>query len=254
VLQWNVFHGGRGTDDKNDPGRQVNWMAAKHPDVISLNEVTAPQAEDYRQRLQAATGETWYSHFVAAQADGIGNEILSRRPLLTTTSYRMKVNGVFHRAIAEATIDAAGTMVNVFSTHLDNADSSIRAEQTRELMSFVAGFSGPSVIAGDLNAAPDSAELGPLLARVADSWTDAVAAGRATAYPDNPPAPDTRTRAKRIDYVLHTADLTTVQAEIPDLRDWSSGHPAVQVGTPDDLAVRPSDHNLVFAVLSVDQR
>src|SRR4051794_13121939 len=73
VLQWNVFHGGRGTDLRMDLGRQVNWIAAKHPDVVSLNEVTAPQAEEYRQRLEAATGERWYSQHSVAAADGIGN-------------------------------------------------------------------------------------------------------------------------------------------------------------------------------------
>lgn len=67
VLQWNTYHGGRGTDGGWDPARQVNWIAAKNPDVVSLNEVTAPQADDYRQRLETATGETWYSHHVVAR-------------------------------------------------------------------------------------------------------------------------------------------------------------------------------------------
>ncbi|HZT77816.1 MAG TPA: endonuclease/exonuclease/phosphatase family protein [Vicinamibacterales bacterium] len=254
VLQWNTFHGGRGTDDRVDPSRQVNWMAAKNPDVITLNEVTAPQADDYRQRLETATGETWYAYHVVSQTDGIGNEILSRHQLLTTSSYRMKTNGEYRRGVTEATIDAGGTFVNVFATHLDNANSAVRAAQVQELLAFMQGFSGPAILAGDLNAAPESAELQPLFADVADTWMDALATGRAVAYPDNPPGPDTRTRGSRIDYVLHTSGLTTVQAEIPDQRDWSQTGVVEQVGTTDDLAVRPSDHNFVFAVLSVSDR
>ncbi len=251
VLQWNVYHGGRGTDERFDPARQVNWMAAKHPDVITLNEVTPSQAEDYRQRLETATGDTWYSYHAVAQADGIGNQILSQHQLLTTSSYRMKTNGAYARAVSHATIDAGGTFVNVFATHLDNSNATVRAAQVRELLAFVQGFSGPSIITGDLNALPESPELQPLFAAAADTWIDALSAGRAVAYPDNPPGPDTRTRGGRIDYVLHTQGVSTLQAEIPDQRDWSHGGVTEQVGTPDDLAVRPSDHNFVFAVLSL---
>ena len=45
-----------------------------------------------------------------------------------------------------------------------------------------------------------------------------------------------------------------MQAEIPDQRDWSADAAAVQVGTSDDNAVRPSDHNFLFAVLSFSSR
>jgi endonuclease/exonuclease/phosphatase family metal-dependent hydrolase len=251
VLQWNVYHGGRGTDQRVDPARQVNWIAAKHPDVVSLNEVTGEQAEDYRQRLEAATGQAWYSYHVRAQADGIGNQILSWHPLLTTTPYHMRTNGEYSRAVTEASIEIAGTIVNVFSTHLDNSDADIRRAQTHELISFVNGFPGPAVIAGDLNAPPSAPELQPLFAHAADAWLEALAANRATAYPDNPAGPDTRTRRHRIDYVLHTRGLSTIQSEIPDQRDWSNDNLSVDVGTSDDAAVRPSDHNFVFAVLSL---
>lgn len=163
----------------------------------------------------------------------------------------MNADGQYNRAVTEATIDAGGVLVNVFSTHLDNSNAAIRAAQVRELLDFVQGFTGPAIIAGDLNASPDSAELQPLFAQAGDVWTEALTAGRAVSYPDNPPGPDTRTRGHRIDYVLHTAGLSTIVAEIPDQRDWSHDGVAVPIGTPDDLAVRPSDHNFVFAVLSV---
>jgi hypothetical protein len=86
-----------------------------------------------------------------------------------------------------------------------------------------------------------------------ETWSEAVQEDRAVGYPDNPAGPDTRTRGKRIDYILHSPGLRTVQAEVLDQRDWSADGTgaAVQVGTADDLAVRPSDHNFVFAVLSV---
>jgi endonuclease/exonuclease/phosphatase family metal-dependent hydrolase len=254
VLQWNVFHGGRGTDSRVDVSRQVNWIAAKHPDIVSLNEVTALQAEEYRQRLDAATGDRWYSYHVAAQADGTGNQILSRHPFVSTDVYRMRVNGEFRRAIAQATVDIGVTRLNIFSTHLDNSSPVIRQAQVRELLSFISHFPEPWILAGDLNAPPDTPEIQVLGDRLLDTWSEAVDRQRAVAYPGNPPDRDTRTRGKRLDYILHSPGLSTVQAEIPDQRDWSAAdrlRPVVQTGTTDDLAVRPSDHNFVFAVLAV---
>jgi endonuclease/exonuclease/phosphatase family metal-dependent hydrolase len=251
VLQWNVFHGGRGTDSRVDMSRQINWIAAKHPDIVGLNEVTALQAEEYGQRLDAATGDRWYSHHVAPQTDGTGNQILSRHPFVSTDVYRMRVNGQFRRAIAEATIDIRGARVNVFSTHLDNSSAEIREAQVRELIAFLSRFPEPQVVLGDLNAVPDAPEIRALSDRLFDAWSEAVDEDRAVGYPDNPAGPGTRTRGKRIDYILHSPGLSAVQAEVPDQRDWSADSgAAVQVGTPDDLAVRPSDHNFLFAVLS----
>ena len=40
---------------------------------------------------------------MTAQADGIGNQILSRHPILSTDAYHMQVNGPFRRAVTEAT-------------------------------------------------------------------------------------------------------------------------------------------------------
>jgi endonuclease/exonuclease/phosphatase family metal-dependent hydrolase len=253
VLQWNVFHGGRGTDARVDVSRQVNWVAAKHPDIASLNEVSALQAEEYRQRLEAATGDRWYSYHVTAQADGTGNQILSRHPFVSTDFHRMRVNGEFRRAVAQATVDIGDIRLNVFSTHLDHSNAAIRQAQVRELIRFVSRFPEPSIVAGDLNAPPDAAELFGLGDRLIDTWAEAVGQQRAVAYPENPPGHDTRTRGKRIDYILHSPGLSTVQAEIPDQRDWSADRmrPVVQIGTTDDFAVRPSDHNFLFVVFAV---
>src|SRR5256885_8229677 len=115
----------------------------------------------------------------------------------------------------------------------------------------MSGFQGARVVAGDLNAAPESPEIQLLTSRLTDAWTSALQQGRATAYPDNPAGPDTRTRVNRIDYILHSRGLTDIQADIPDQRDLSADAPAVQVGTTDDAGVRPSDHNFVFAVLGI---
>ena len=78
VLQWNTYHGGYGTDGIYDQDRQVTWMTSVAPDIISLNEVKASQAQSYEQKLEAATGIARHSFHVVAQSDGTGNQILSR--------------------------------------------------------------------------------------------------------------------------------------------------------------------------------
>jgi hypothetical protein len=51
--------------------------------------------------------------------------------------------------------------------------------------------------------------------------------------------------------VVRTRGLSTIQSEIRRQPDWSNDNLSVDVGTSDDAAVRPSDHNFIFAVLSL---
>jgi endonuclease/exonuclease/phosphatase family metal-dependent hydrolase len=258
VVQWNTYHGGYGTDLVQDRGRQVGWLAPLMPDLISLNEVQPTQAEDYRLRLEAATGAAWYSHHVIAQSDEIGNQILSRHPFASVSGYRMQTNGQYSRAVAQATVEVGGRTIQFFSTHLDHEDPAVRLAQVQELVDFMAGFPGPQIVAGDFNARPDTPEMLVMAAEHADAWTSALDRGTATAYEDNPPGPGTRTLRERIDYVLHadtwSADgiaVRTTAADVPDTRDLGDTNVQRTIGTADDLGVRPSDHNLLVTRLTL---
>ena len=63
----------------------------------------------------------------------------------------------------------------------------------------------PTIVFGDLNAGPHSAELQPLLARLHDTWP--ASAGPGFTYPATAPA-------KRIDYVLTSPDFSVAHAEV----------------------------------------
>jgi endonuclease/exonuclease/phosphatase family metal-dependent hydrolase len=253
VMQWNIYVSGHGTDGRMAPARQVHWIAVEGPDVVSLNEIRAEQAEEYRWRLESATRTRWYVYFEAAQDDGIGNAILTHHKMLSHAKHAMQAGGEYGRGAVEATIDMNGTPVHFFSAHLDNGSAAVRTMEAIELTEFIASFPEPRVVAGDMNAVPTAGELEPLLATVHDSWIEAINHNTATAYPDNPPAADTHTMGRRrIDYILHSADILTVRAEIPDQRDLTNKDVEVQNRTTDDLGVRPSDHNFMTAVLSID--
>jgi len=251
VMQWNVFLSGQGTDQVVAPARQAHWMAVERPDVITLNEIRAAQADEYRRRLESATRTKWYAFHAVAQEDGLGNAVLTRHRMLSTSSYLMKTNGEYRRGAAEATVDIQGSPVSIFAVHLDNFDPKVRAAQVLELETFTGRFPEPQVVAGDLNAEPATPELQPLFGAFRDSWMEAVEQQHATSYADNPPDANTRTRGRRrIDYVLHSTGLSTVAASVPDQRALNDSHVKVFVRTTDDLGVRPSDHNFVLVTLA----
>ena len=250
VLHWNVLHSGSGTDGKLDRARQVERIAAEVPDIVTLNEVTESAASDYASRLRAATQRAWFLHHVAAVRGSDGNAILSRYPIIGTGGRVLTRN----RSVAQATVDVAGTPVNVFATHLESRDErASRAEQVKLLLPYLARFAAPRIVNGDFNAGPDAAEIRPLLEAYVDAWDRALEEGNASAYADNPPGRHTRTRGTRIDYILTSADggLHVTGCRIPDLRDLAAVNVEKLVGTSDDRGVRPSDHNLVSCTMTL---
>ena len=253
VLHWNVYYG-KGTDEVYDPERQVAWMASLNPDVISLNEVLPGEAHLYQSLLTRHTGAAWYSHHVPAQADQTGNQLLSTYPFVSTDSYAMENNGVYSRAVAQATIEVNGVTLHLFSTHLDHNNGSVRAAQGLELRQYINRFAAPVIVAGDLNATPGASDLAKLMKGLRDAWHVAVTDGSAVAYADNPPAINTRTHRERIDYILYSKKpklLAVAGAQIPDTRDLGNSGVMKSLGTADDRGVRPSDHNLVIATFQI---
>jgi endonuclease/exonuclease/phosphatase family metal-dependent hydrolase len=242
VLHWNVLHSGFGTDGVLDRARQVKWMVAQAPDVITLNEVTESAAFEYQARLRVATGRGWFLHHVAAVSGREGNAIL--------THYPIRANGgrvlTHERSVAQVTIDVAGSPVNVFSTHIESGrQRQSRAEQIQMLLPYLARFPPPRIVNGDLNAGPPAAEIQPLLASYIDAWEEAMRSNAAVAYPDNPRG---RTRGARIDYILISPDggLRVTGCAIPDQRDMARRDVITEIQTSDDEGVRPSDHNLIW--------
>ena len=253
VLDWNIQMG-QGTDYVYDLNRTATYIANQTPDVVTLCEVMRQtwaddQAQILATRLTQLTGVTWYFYFSEKYAGcEEGNLILSKWPFVSTSKRMLS----YDRSVARAAINISGKVVNVFATHLDPDSGYARSVQISELTSWAAGFSGPRVIAGDINAWPGAGEVGQLTALYTDAWNQAVNDGTATAYPDNPVnAVDTRTRRARIDYVFYSGSgVSLVYAKVPDTRDLT--RPASELlGTPDDRGVRPSDHNLTVVKIQL---
>jgi endonuclease/exonuclease/phosphatase family metal-dependent hydrolase len=109
--------------------------------------------------------------------------------------------------LLEATIDVNGVAVRVFNTHLDyRSDPRVRKKQVEEMLTHMGNATGPTLVFGDLNATPESAELQPLLQRLRDAWQSKSEPG--FTYPADKPA-------KRIDYVLTSDHFRVRSASVP---------------------------------------
>jgi endonuclease/exonuclease/phosphatase family metal-dependent hydrolase len=250
VLSWNGQFG-KGTDDVYNPDRQATWIANINPDLVAMCEIPSDLAPVLATLVGQKTNRTWY-YFHVPKYNGTteGNMILSKYPLLSTSSRFLS----YQRSVAQATVSVGGRTINFFATHLDPNASANRATEVSELTNFASGFSEARIVCGDFNAGPDTSEMTGMMSQYFDYWQVAMSAGTATAYPDNPVYMHTRTRRGRIDYVFYSrgaSNLTLRSAQIPDSRDLSNHNVVVFLGTPDDLGVRPSDHNQVVVTFDV---
>jgi hypothetical protein len=125
VLHWNTHHGGIGTDGVYDPDRLIKKAASFNPDVVSFNEVEhygIDQPALFASLMKKYTGVTWYYKYTSGTGSqsGIGNLIMSRIPFDATAIQPLS----YTRAAVDATIHVNGRIVNITSTHLDDASAS----------------------------------------------------------------------------------------------------------------------------------
>ncbi len=97
-----------------------------------------------------------------------------------------------------------GGRVRLVTTHLEHRDRSERLRQARAVRAALRERGGPVVVTGDLNAVPESVEVGLVGQGLLDAWAGAGRGSGATVV--EPP--------RRIDYVLHSPDLRVRSVEV----------------------------------------
>ncbi|MFB7494369.1 endonuclease/exonuclease/phosphatase family protein [Streptomyces sp. NPDC056161] len=187
VATYNI-HAGAGQDEVFDLDRTAEAIRDLHADVIGLQEVDvhwgarsdfADEAGQLAQRLHMrvffapiydlppSTEHTERRQF--------GVAVLSRLPVVGAENHEITRLSTQDPdpvpapapGFAEVTVRAHGTLVHLYSTHLDyRADPAIRRAQVDDMLGVLAADFGPKVLVGDFNAeatAPELAELwGPL--------------------------------------------------------------------------------------------
>jgi endonuclease/exonuclease/phosphatase family metal-dependent hydrolase len=149
----------------------VEVLRAVDAQVIALQEVWSTSSTNQAQLLAEELGmhAAWTpaadgTRFSARLGDpdvAVGTAVLSRWPIVDVAQWTLP-SAEMH--LACATVDAPGALLPVFNVHLDPdpAGSARRCEQVRELWRCIAAHAGadlPVVLAGDLNAEPDSDEV-----------------------------------------------------------------------------------------------
>jgi endonuclease/exonuclease/phosphatase family metal-dependent hydrolase len=200
VLTYNIHHG-EGTDGRFDYERLARIIRSVNPDLVALQEVDQKTQRangiDQPAELARLTGlHVAFGKALDFSGGGYGNAILSRWPLLETRTDPLPSSaGHEPRAVLSVRVKINGAREPFWfaSTHLDHTrDESERLAHVARLNELFAGEpSGPILLAGDLNAVPESKAMQILFTR----WSDASAASPQPTIPAGNPR-------SRIDYVL----------------------------------------------------
>ncbi len=198
VLSYNIHHG-EGTDGNIDLARIAGVITATKPDVVALQEVdrntTRTRKVDQAAELARLTGLTVeFGKAIDLQGGEYGQAILSRHPIRAFKVHPLPGKpGQEARIAIEARIEFGGGRppLTFVGTHFQHNDAATRAEQAAKVNALFGDASGPTVLAGDLNATPDS----PPITALAAKWSLCSGKGLFTFPADGP--------RRQIDYILY---------------------------------------------------
>ncbi|OLF15452.1 endonuclease/exonuclease/phosphatase [Actinophytocola xanthii] len=207
------------------------------PHLVALQEVREHQLPV----LLAGTDlrHTTHQSALIRTTDVGGSVVATRWPHRVVDSMERRENNAHWWLLAvTVTVPARGDLLFVTgSTPWEPSAEWAREHQARELVALIARHPTPlpPVVAGDLNAAPDSASIRHLTAHLRDAWATAGQGAGHTWTVDNPLAAaeiarliGDPTHRRRIDYVLAGREArvrsATLVANHPVDGVWLSDH------------------------------
>ena len=203
VLTYNIHHG-EGIDGKLDLARIARVIESVDPDLVALQEVDQRVERtggvDQPAELAALTGmEVVFGGNIDLQGGRYGNAVLSKLPILRHKNHLLpRVGDSEQRGVLEVEIALPGHAEPLLflATHLDHRrEHRERNQSAQAINKLVSGRPDqPAILAGDLNATPDSAPLDHFF----QEWRSASRREQATAPVDKP--------ARQIDYILIRPD------------------------------------------------
>lgn len=199
VVTYNMHHG-LGTDQQLSLDRVAEVLRGAQPDLVALQEVDVRTRRSFRDDQANSLGRKlgMYVAFGKAIAfdDGeYGNCILSKAPIEEFQTHPLAtIEGHEARSVVVARIrlNGEGPEIQFLSTHLDHKTEGVRMDQAHSLGKVVAKLPRqPMILAGDMNATPDSKTL----RRLKGTWTDTGPEKQGFSFPAEKPS-------SRIDYIL----------------------------------------------------
>ncbi|MEX0794313.1 MAG: endonuclease/exonuclease/phosphatase family protein, partial [Pirellulaceae bacterium] len=203
VLSYNIHHG-RGMDDKVDLARLAKIIQSVRPDIVALQEVDRNVERsaqvDQPAELAKLTGmQVVFGGNIPLQGGDYGNALLSRWPIHRSQNHLLpNTDGGEQRGVLEAEINVPGhaTPLLFLNTHLDHrrADAQ-RLDSAKQINQWVEKSPRrPALLAGDLNATPES----PTLGEFKKHWTPSNTEPRLTIPVKEP--------NRQIDFVLFSPE------------------------------------------------
>lgn len=231
VLSYNIHHG-EGIDRKLDLERIATVMLSVKPDLVALQEVdqSAERTGSVDQPAELARLTKMNVIFganIELQGGHYGNAVLSRFPITRHENHHLpNIDGSEQRGVIETEINLpeSNQSVLLLATHLDfRADERERLASAKVINELVAKYPEQhSLLAGDLNATPESNTL----QQFERMWTRANETPMATVPVNQPTA--------QIDFILYRpADRWKV----------------IEVKVLDDAVA--SDHRAILAVIEL---
>jgi endonuclease/exonuclease/phosphatase family metal-dependent hydrolase len=198
VLSYNIHHG-EGVDGRLDLERIAGVIRGVEPDLVALQEVDRnaerTRRVDQPKELARLTGLTVvFERNLAFQGGDYGNAVLSRLPIRRHRNHHLPcLDAGEQRGVLEVELDlGAEESLLLFATHLDHRRADRERVQSAEAIHKLIESrpATAAILAGDLNAAPDS-EVLRIFRR---SWHDTAAEPLPTVPVAQP--------ARQIDYIL----------------------------------------------------
>lgn len=236
ILCYNI-HYGQGNDGVYDLERLAAVIKAVDPDLVALQEVDVVVRRSGKvhqaQKLGELTGlKVHYGPTQHYEGGLYGNAVLTKLPVTDVLIHPLPYTEAtpqlttYPRAFIAVTFEGpGGKPMRFVSTHFQHnveEDRVAEAQAVNELLA-AKGDTLPTILAGDINAVPDSEPMKVLLSK----WTNAIDAEAAPTVPSKDPK-------SRIDYIF-----------------YRQGDPFEVVETRVIAEEMASDHRPVFAVLRV---
>ncbi len=199
VLTYNIHHG-EGTDGKLDLARIAKVIADVKPDLVAVQEVDhkTKRTGGVDQIMELAKLTKLNGKFGKAidfQGGEYGQVVLSKYPIREFKVHELPNEAGREQRIAvaaEVRIGDTGPNVLFVSAHLDHQKDDLRQKQATKLDELFGKDRRTVILAGDLNATPDSKPL-ELLAK---NWKSASMGKPLLTIPVEKPT-------KQIDFVMH---------------------------------------------------
>ncbi|MFC7682195.1 endonuclease/exonuclease/phosphatase family protein [Paenibacillus sp. GCM10028914] len=174
VMSYNIQHGA-GMDGQLSLQRIAKVIFDSGAEIACLQEVDRffGERSDFKDQAKELARMLGYHYAygpnlelipVEGQADisQYGNAIISKHPILRSKNTLLSSFGDEQRGVLHVVIDLEDIQLNVYNTHL-GLDAASRMTQIEELLDLISRSKAPSILMGDFNTEPTSAEIQFLL-------------------------------------------------------------------------------------------